>query len=295
MTQSLNAEPAQRGLYSVHYHKPRSQQYTAHAVAPFIFPEPLPSISLLDRTAILRVRKESLDKPQRLDDRRMKRVAQLKLLSAEHSLLGLGGTRVDSDLEGETIFRLFRGEIIVKVAKEPQDSRPSSILENGPTLTRKPSKALGIRVTPQAASTLERKPSAARRQSLPLLTTFRLASAEPSVNPALKDSSVRVVIIAGTVERLVDVLVRGLDYVTAATADDNGETTLRDRKSRSMRLDQAEFSKTWWNTYRSFVSPDIFVMVRVWVTSCQDFADGHSLDAVKTFRYNPPVCRAFNS
>lgn len=195
----------------------------------------------------------------------MKRVAQLKLLSAEHSLLGLGGTRVDSDLERETIFRLFGGEIIVKVAKEPQDSRPNSILDNGPTLTRKPSKALGIRVTP--ASTLERKPSAARRQSLPLLTSSRLASAEPPVNPTLKDLSVRVVIIAGTVERLVDVLVRGLDYVTAATADDNGETTLRDRKSRSMRLDQTEFSKTWWNTYRSFVTPDIFVMVRLYFIS----------------------------
>lgn len=190
----------------------------------------------------------------------MKRVAQLKLLSAEHSLLGLGGTWVDSNLKGETIFRLFGGEIIVKVAKEPQDSRPNSIFDNGPTLTRKPSKALGIRVTPQAASTLERKPSAARRQSLPLLTSSRLASTEPSVNPIL--NAVRVVIIAGTVERLVDVLVRGLDYVTAATADDNGEMTLRDRRSRSMRLDQTEFSKTWWNTYRSFVNPDIFVMVR---------------------------------
>jgi GTPase-activating protein BEM2 len=198
----------------------------------------------------------------------MKRVAQLKLLCAEHSLLGLGGMRIDSDLEGETIFRLFGGEIIVKVAKEPQDSRPNSFLENGPTLTRKPSKALGIRVTPQAASTLERKPSTARRQSLPLLTTPRHASAEPSVNPILNDSSVPVVIIAGTVERLVDVLVRGLDYVTAATADDNGEMALRDRKSRSMRLDKTEFSKTWWNTYRSFVTPDIFIMVRIWLTSC---------------------------
>jgi hypothetical protein len=73
----------------------------------------------------------------------MKRVAQLKLLSAEHSLLGLGGTRVDSDLERETIFRLFGGEVIVKVAKEPQDSRPSSILENGQPSLASPAKRLG--------------------------------------------------------------------------------------------------------------------------------------------------------
>ena len=75
------------------------------------------------------------------------------------------------------------------------------------------------------------------------------------------DLTVPIVIVGGTIERLVDVLVRGLDYVMAATSDDNGEMALMDRRAKGLRVDRNDYSKTWWSTYRSFLTPDAFIAV----------------------------------
>ncbi|KAG8804101.1 rho GTPase-activating protein, partial [Serendipita sp. 399] len=197
------------------------------------------------------------------------------------------GTELD-----DTVFRLFAGEMIVRVVKEPQvTSRPASFFENGAvSLSRRPSRAPSIRVTPRAAATLERKSSAARRQSMPLLTNGR-----PKVTPAdaipltLPEVSVPVVIMGGTIERLVEVLVKGLDYIIAATSDDNGEMALIDRRAKNLRLDRDDFSKTWWSTYRSFLTPDTFVamlrkMYRTTITVATITSSSHDLTADANLR-----------
>lgn len=263
VSESLQAEPVQFGRLAQYFHQPRSSNYPLHALVPFTFPEPLPSLAFLDRSELVRLRKESLDKhgnptPQ---DLQMEHLSRLKFFPSEH-VRSHWTSKEGIELD-DTIFRLFGGEMIVKVVKDAQPgSRPASFFDNGATsLSRRPSRAPSIRVKPQAASALERKSSAARRQSMPLLNNGR-----PRVTPAAEgkpkgsmDLLVPVVIVGGTIERLVDVLVRGLDYVMAATSDDNGEMALTDRRARGLKLDRDDYSKTWWSTYRSFLTPEVLI------------------------------------
>jgi len=191
----------------------------------------------------------------------MEHLARLKFFPSEH-VRSHWTSKEGIELD-DTIFRLFEGEMIVKVVKEAQpSSRPASFFDNGATsLSRRPSRAPSIRVTPQAASTLERKSSNARRQSMPLLKNgrSRVTPATEGNHRTSMELLVPVVIVGGTIERLVDVLVRGLDYIMAATADDNGEMALTDRKAKGLKLDRNDYSKTWWSTYRSFLTPEILI------------------------------------
>lgn len=232
-------------------------------MVPFTFTEPLPSLAFLDRSELVRLRKESLDKHGNAasHDLQMEHLTRLRFFPSEH-VRSHWTSKEGIDLD-DTIFRLFNGEMIVKVVKETQpSSRPASFFENGAaSLSRRPSRAPSIRVTPHAASTLERKSSSARRQSMPLLNNKPRAAPADNTSSASPELTVPVVIVGGTIERLVDVLIRGLDYVMAATSDDNGEMALIDRKAKGLRIDQDEFSKIWWNTYRSFLSPVTFVAV----------------------------------
>ena len=231
---------------------------------PFTFPEPLPSLAFLDRSELVRLRKESIDKHgnSASHDIQIEHLSRLKFFPSEH-VRAHWTSKEGVDLDSTT-FRLFNGEMIVKVIKETlPSSRPASFFDNGATsLSRKPSRAPSIRVTPQAASTLERKSSAARRQSMPLLNNAR-TRATPAENTAMNppDLVVPVVIVGGTIERLVDVLVHGLDYVMAATSDDNGEMALTDRRAKGLKVDRNDYSKTWWSTYRSFLTPEAFIAV----------------------------------
>jgi hypothetical protein len=52
--------------------------------------------------------------------------------------------------------------------------------------------------------------------------------------------------------------VHGLQGVSVSVADDNGEMSLREGKTRELLLDQVEFAKLWWNVYRSLVTPLVF-------------------------------------
>jgi hypothetical protein len=153
--------------------------------------------------------------------------------------------------------------MIVKVVKETQPaSRPASFFENGAvSLSRRPSRAPSIRVTPHAASKLERKSSSARRQSMPLLSNKPRGAPADNTASASPDLLLPVVVVGGTIESLVQVLIHGLDGITAATSDDNGEMALRDPRAKNLRVDHDDYCKTWWNTYRSFLSPATFLAV----------------------------------
>jgi hypothetical protein len=106
---------------------------------------------------------------------------------------------------------------------------------------------------------------------MPLLNGGR-TRAHPAENTTTNPPElvVPVVIVGGTIERLVDVLVRGLDYVMAATSDDNGEMALTDRRAKGLKVDRDDYSKTWWSTYRSFLTPDAFIAVSKSNHLCQD-------------------------
>ena len=105
---------------------------------------------------------------------------------------------------------------------------------------------------------MDRKASLARRSSLPSIS--QRASVVLQEHPS--ERPVRVVVKAGTLERLVEVLAHGLPGISVSIADDNGEMPLREGVARDIRLDRSDFASIWWNVYRSFVTPLVFFEVR---------------------------------
>lgn len=173
---------------------------------------------------------------------------------------------------GGTVIPLFDGEVILLVSpgKEVTSSRPSSrVLSRPPscvvepslgTAEKKLSRAPSIRVRPGSSHGhgLDRKASLARRNSLPSISarTSLVIPEHPTEHP------VRVVVQAGTLERLVDILAHGLPGISVSISDDNGEMPLKDGRTRDAKLDRGDFSSVWWNVFRSFVTPLVFFEVR---------------------------------
>ena len=157
-------------------------------------------------------------------------------------------------------------------------------------LSRNPS----IRVKPSTSQGLDRKTSVARRSSLPSVSllsrqNFVTTTAEPSLDPPL-----RVVVQAGTLNNLVDVLVHGLEGISVSVADDNGEMSLREGMKHEVLIDRVEFARVWWNVFRSFVSPFVFFEVISIFFSCKAFFSDESflsLLAVAQDLFNSKISR----
>ena len=231
-----------------------------HPLVALMMPEPLPSIVLADRAEIFRGRLEgSSNNPTQevaaarelllQPNSRPKRSSRDYVWDSSLSVAGdMGGVDVT----------VFDGELIVTIqslAEPPSGSTsrpPSSVTEvNGvdKSFSRSPS----IKTRRAGARGLERKPSTiGRRNSLPSVPTNleELIPPQPS-----SERPLRVKVKAGTLEKLVDVLLHGLQGVSAAFSDDNGEMPLRDGKHRDLKVDRSDFSTVWWNSFRSFMTP----------------------------------------
>jgi GTPase-activating protein BEM2 len=155
-------------------------------------------------------------------------------------------------LEGELLVVVQSGDSAPSQPSSRATSRPPSSVVEGvlteKTFTRTPS----IRVRPGSRAGPERKASMARRNSLPSISN---RSVGLTTSEASSERPLRVRIKAGTLERLIGILAHGLQGVSVAFADDNGEMPLRDGKHWDLRVDQVDFSTVWWNTFRSFVTP----------------------------------------
>ena len=266
LSQSLAAEPRQKGRFEpYHWQRPLTPP-TVHALVPLLFAEPLPTVTLIDRDLLYRGKKESLDGVSAhpgLDEVQVSRMTRMKsspevhrqsreMQARESPRLLTGGEM------GGTVLRLHDGELLLLVPKSlPEaNSRPPSSLETG--LERRPSQ---IRVSNPG---LDRKTSVARRSSLPSISQrSSLTLPEPTSEATLK-----VVVKAGTLDRLVDILICGFEGVPVAVADDNGEMPLREGRTRLLKLDRAEFRATWWSVFRSFVSPLVLFEVCHYMLVC---------------------------
>ncbi|KAF5377413.1 hypothetical protein D9757_009715 [Collybiopsis confluens] len=269
MSLSLAAEPRRKGLYEPFYWTKSSNHSTSTApLLPLLFPEPLPTITLLDRSQLARGRVDSetkdiqllraVDGHLRPDDRKPGPGPD-----GAFAVLNKGGTTIP----------VYNGDLLLVVQNPSVDSsstgsRPSSLVRSRPPSAAdldtsfldgsKPDKPMSrtpsIRVKPGSSAGLERKSSLAKRSSLPSLSQRQpLTLAENSSEPPL-----RVLVQAGTLDRLVGALVHGLHNVSVSVADDNGEMSLRVGMTRELLLDHKEFSRVWWNVFRSFVTPLIF-------------------------------------
>ena len=278
MTISLAAEPRRMGLYEPHFWMRSSnsvQPSTNASLVPLLFPEHLPYVSFIDRTQLLRGRLESGGPKQlNVEDVRTIRSGEFNLGPRRRSF---GGPDSGPGLDiGGTVIPVFDGELILLVSpgKEVSASRPSSFVRSRPPSSivesslggggeKAISRAPSIRVRPGSSRPgsshgLDRKASLARRNSLPSIA----ARASLVIPEHPTERPVRVVVQAGTLERLVDILAHGLPGISVSISDDNGEMPLKDGRTRDAKLDHGDFSSIWWNVFRSFVTPLVFFEVR---------------------------------
>ncbi|KAF8883269.1 hypothetical protein BD779DRAFT_1674611 [Infundibulicybe gibba] len=279
MSLSLAAEPRRKGLFEPHYWSRSPSTHAPQAsLLPLLFPEPLPSVHLVDRAQLLRGRVDSdasdvhllrgSDGHLRLDMRRGQDHA------VNNNNRGPAGDLAALS-RGGTVIPVYNGDLLLVVQPGVSDSNPSSrpssrapsrppssvVDPNEKNLSRNPS----IRVKPGTSQGLERKPSAARRNSLPSLSQRQnFVMSEPTSEPPL-----RVLVQAGTLNTLVDILVHGLRNVSVSVADDNGEMSLREGMTRELVVDHLEFAKVWWNVFRSFVTPLVFfeLLRKIYITA----------------------------
>ncbi|KAJ7631847.1 rho GTPase activating protein 22 [Mycena polygramma] len=253
MSLSLAAEPRRKGLFEPHYLTRAANHAPFASLIPLIFPEVFPTSTLVDRAQLLRGRVDSDTDPRllRLDPEHLPN-------QPRRDIGGLAGLN-----QTGTVIPVYNGEVLLAVwhgteGESSASSRPSSRLPsrppssvidniNGEGLSRAPS----VRVKPGSSQGLDRKTSVARRNSLPSPSQRRtFVASEPSTEPPL-----RVRVLAGTLNWLCDILVHGLQGVSVSVADDNGEMSLREGKTRELVVSQLEFSKLFFNVYRSLVTP----------------------------------------
>lgn len=274
MSLSLAAEPRRKGLFEPFFwHQATAPPLThCHPLVPLLFIEPLPTVSLIDRGQVWRGRLES--GPTKLS---VEELQQLRNL--ETSLRPFG--RNDASTSKDKLFKLgevdlggtaipvYDGELLLiarpdmeaasRPASRAPSRPPSSAIETSGSdraIVRTPS----IRVKPSTSQGLERKSSMQRRNSLPAVSQ---RANHPVVTEISTERPIRVLAQAGTLDRLVNVLIHGLKGVSVAVADDNGETSLRDGNTRDLVVDHSEFARVWWNVFRSFVTPIVFFEVSV--------------------------------
>jgi len=281
MSLSLAAEPKRRGLFEPFFW---SQSMTTphvlcHPLTPLLFVDPLPTVTLLDRGQIWRGRLES--GPTKMSVEELQRLRRIDIAltpasrgnksdasSSKDRLFNIGNVDIR-----ETAIPVYEGELLL-IARSDLDplsssrppsrapSRPPSSVVEGCSSEKPMTRSPSIRVKPGSSQGLERKSSVARRSSLPSISSRRNAV----VTEVSSERPIRVVVQAGTLDRLVSVLVHGLQGVSVAVADDNGETSLREGKTRDLVVDRAEFARIWWHVFRSFVTPFVFFEVRHFIS-----------------------------
>jgi len=262
MSLSLAAEPRRRGLFEPYFWTRSSpSQSTSVSLLPLLFPDPLPTVTLMDRSKLVGGRLDSdasdmqylrsLDAQLRQEAGRQFQGFNNNQDFTKRLIMGRGGTLI-SVHNGDLLLVVQSGGF-ESASSSRAPSRPSSLVEGGgKPLARNPS----ICVKPTSSQGLERKTSMARRCSLPAVSHLNrqnFVTSEPSSDPPL-----RVFVQAGTLNNLVNTLVHGLESISVSVADDSGEMSLWEGMTRELAVDRVEFARVWWNVFRSFVTPFVF-------------------------------------
>jgi len=282
MSLSLAAEPRRKGFFESYFWMKSTSNTPYASLIPLLFPDPLPALTLVDRSKLVRGRIDSdaseaqylrsLEVQLSQDAGRQLHTLDGNKDFTKKLILGHGGT-VISVYNGDLLLVTQSGGFETVPGSRPSSrvpSRPeSSVVDHAPAGDKPPiSRNPSIRVKPNSSHGLERKTSMARRSSLPAvshLSRSNFVTSEPSSDPPL-----RVLVQAGTLNNLVNILVHGLENISVSVADDNGEMTLREGMTRELALDKVEFARVWWNVFRSFLTPLVFFEVSLFLSAASN-------------------------
>ncbi|CAG8452597.1 269_t:CDS:10 [Ambispora gerdemannii] len=149
------------------------------------------------------------------------------------------------DIAGVDEILLFvkDGELVFKSIRDATGSRPQSIVESS------------------SSSFAE---NLSKRNSFIALAHHQLSPSSTSlgINNTVgnnDESSLIVVVKAGTLERLLDVLINGVASYSTSVVDDNGEPPLIIAKQGQLTISSVEYMATFFATYRSFCSASMLL------------------------------------
>ncbi|CEH15012.1 Chimaerin and related Rho GTPase activating proteins [Ceraceosorus bombacis] len=273
MSPSLATEPRSLGRVDHRWHAPMTEVTVACALAPLLFTETLPTLTLLDRDRVINL----ITGPSQLgnsstssaNSRRLKSIqaedneatvrahkgarptlAGSPLLrsrtfppTSRSNAKGVpfsGIAEWDSNRRGSlggepTVFKIGAELVVTVVAEAGTTSAPGT-----PMTSKRFSQEMGNATRPLS--------QVSKRSSLP--ASNRSSIVEASSTP------VSVVISAATLERLVDVLVLGVQHVTVLPlSDDHGETPLSNQRRWRLSMDLPHFRAIFLTTYRRLCTP----------------------------------------
>lgn len=258
------------------------------ALLPLLWPEPLPTISLVDRDALLDAARDTMSRNissnnlasaargleatattvMGITSSGGKRLVRTKSMPSVRSSISEGvpvtfdnaqqhrkaffGSLRGIDSLGESLIRIADGELVLKVVQtgkvgRQNRSRPASLIESRP-VSRQPS----LRDVPGILGHNKRNSvPLSLSNDFPPYRSSRPSSARNSLLLSDTLEPLRVVVKSGSLDRLVDVLVSGLDG-HSANVDDNG---LSGQSRRRFTTDLQDFRSVFFATFRSFCSP----------------------------------------
>lgn len=276
MPLSLGMESRRKGLFEPYFWRQQSPPQAGHysALIPLLFPEPLPTQTLIDRSQVVRSRADSdaIEMQQYMrtnsNDARMGNNNPLHRLDVNQDFtkrLVLGQTGPVISLNGELLLMVQPGGLEAIPSSRPSSSvtTDSGVVGGATGEKTSVSRAPSIRVKPSTSHDLARKTSMARRSSLPSVSHRQQNQATNYVIPEhSSDPPLRVIVQAGALDNLVSVLAFGLGHITVSVADDNGEMALKEGMTRELVVDRVEYARVWWSSFRAFVTPLVFFEVR---------------------------------
>jgi len=279
---SYSAETRTKINFFAHYWKPRSE-ITLSPLAPIDFPRPFPILRLVPHeTGRPRTAPPDVgETPPPISEDHFRHVLNLGRDTSNSTRVWRHSTDMSSqdhstahsDHEiGDTLVFAYNGEIVLKVLRNTPSPRSSQYAGT----SRVSREAVGV--TPGDGSScaprpLSRAPSVnaamsgslSRKASRTSLLSRRSSLPNLSRGPSFihrdvkTHTSLAVAVSGGTLERLIDILIEGLE-VTVSSTDDSG---LSSGATRTLCVDHQDFKNTWWATFRSFVSAFVFFEVMI--------------------------------
>lgn len=155
--------------------------------------------------------------------------------------------------EGALVFRIVNSTTLPIIPQQSPDlnSNKRGVLTRNSSWIESKSSSRG---TPKGGSIHESGVGVSRRGSRSF-STHSIEPTTPKLQVAAEGEPVCVVLKAGTIDSLIDILVFGIDKLRTPTTDSNGVISLSSTGGRPLNLDIEEYRETFFATYRTFATP----------------------------------------
>lgn len=279
MAASLEVEPRPLGVQPFITEGPRLASDPSPLI-PLFMVEPLPYISLIDRDKIIA---SATPIPKKLSASNLPGGSSGALPDAGRKVSPAGLSRHNSyppsvapavervgnfarlrseiASTSDTLIRFADGDLVFRIVSTAAPLMPPPEISNERGILSRTSSWIESRSSRAARlgrtkSEIGSTPPSPARGGSPV-SSRTLEPPLPKLQVASEEEPVSVILKAGTIETLVDLLILGVDNLKTPTTDADGELSLADR--RPLRLDSDEFRHCFFATFRSFSSPIVLL------------------------------------